>query len=126
MHVESATRLAGETVVRILIVSFVGDYGHVLFVNCKACNVRVLGRLLDLRTLSLVRLHALQCGIHLLGHYHGERGEATFVWHGHPRFAHTLLRVIFVHLIDRGLHSGHLRTNLRPSHLAVRVAYNTK
>ena len=72
VHVKSAALLSCIAIVRALVVSFVCDYGHVLLVHCKACDVGKLGSLLDLHSLSLVRLHALQRGVHLLGHDHGE------------------------------------------------------
>ena len=125
MHVKSAARFTSETIVGALVVRLVRANRHGLLWYGKAGDMGVLGCLLDnLLAFLLVVLARSERGVHLLGHEHGERGEAVFVRHGQPRLTHALLRVVFVHRVDGGPHSCHLLANLSSRHLTVSIAYH--
>lgn len=124
VHVETATGFAGEAIVSVLVVRLVRADGHRLLGHGKTGNVGVFGRLLDhLGALLFVIFARAERRVHLPGHEHGKRGEATLVWHGQFRLTHSLLRVVLVHRVDRSSHGSHLLTDLCPSHLTVTIAY---
>lgn len=92
MIVESTIGLSSEAVVRVGIVSVVGDDENHLF---------VLGRTSHVRTHMLHRLAStLNRTLQLASHGHGHRGETTLIWHVDLGFVHTILGIVFVHRVD--------------------------
>ena len=73
MHVKSSACFARETIVRVLIMSFICAHWHHLLILGLASDNRELGHLLNhLCTLVLVDFAAFHGCVHLLAHEHGK------------------------------------------------------